>query len=267
MKRIIGGIVLMGVLAGAWNGLAAVVGEDVEYSAGDVTLKGYLAYDDEVDSPRPGVLVVPEWWGQDDFARSRAQQLAKDGYVALAVDMYGEGRVVETPQEAGELAGGIYADMTGVGQERFRAAYEFLQSQPNVNPDNIAAIGYCFGGSVVLRMARLSFPLKGVASFHGSLDAPEAATPGAVKARVLVLTGEADPMVPAAQVENFEAEMRAAQADFAVVRYPGATHSFTNPKATERGKTFGLPIAYDEAAATDSWQKTLDFLKEVFAGN
>lgn len=267
MKRIIGGIVLMGVLAGAWNVSAAVVGQDVEYSVGDVTLKGYLVFDDEVDFPRPGVLVVPEWWGQDDFARSRARQLAKDGYVALAVDMYGEGRVVDTPQEAGELAGGIYADMPGVGQERFRAAYEFLQSQPNVNPDNIAAIGYCFGGSVVLRMVRLGLPLKGVASFHGNLEAPEPAAPGAVNARVLVLTGEADPMVPAEQVDAFEEEMTAAGADYHVVRYPGATHSFTNPKATERGKTFGLPIAYDEATATDSWQKTLDFLKEVFAGN
>ena len=239
-----------------------IKGTTVEYSAQNFVMKGYLAYDENVKGRRPGVLVVPEWWGLNDYARRRARMLAELGYTALAVDMYGEGKVVATPDEAGKLASEAMKDFD-VTKARFMAAVDFLKGQPTVDPSRIAAIGYCFGGGIVLNMARQGVDLKGVASFHGSLTAVKPAQPGSVRAKVLVLSGGADKFITPEQIEAFKQEMKAAGADFQFISYPGALHSFTNPEATELGKKFNMPIAYNAKADKESWNEMKGFLSTV----
>ncbi len=241
---------------------AAVQGREVEYEVGDTTLKGYLAYDDAHTGRRPAILVVHEWWGHDEHARESARRLAEAGYVGFALDMYGEGKQAHHPEDAGKFAGEVYSDMQGM-RARFAAAREYLEQQAVVDPARLGAIGYCFGGGVVLEMARAGEDLRGVVSFHGSLDTPAAATPGAVTAHVLVLTGGADPFVPKEQVETFEREMDAAGSKYRIISYPGVKHSFTNPQATENGKKFNLPLEYNAAAAKQSWSEALAFFERV----
>jgi dienelactone hydrolase len=243
---------------------AAVQGREVSYEAEGTTLKGYLAYDDAIKGKRPGVLVVHEWWGQNDYARKRARMLAELGYTALAVDMYGNGKVVDNPDDAGKLSGEVYKNMP-MAKARFEAAMQLLRQQETVKANELAAFGYCFGGGIALSMARMGEDLKGVASFHGGLDTNSPAQPGKIKARIISFSGEADPMIGADKVAAFRKEMDAAGADYRVVTYPGAKHAFTNPAADELGKKFNLPIAYDAAADKDSWQQATVFLREVFA--
>jgi dienelactone hydrolase len=252
------------VLCAAFHSEAAVVGEPVEYTAGDVTLKGYLAYDDAADGPRPGILVVHEWWGHNEYARRRARMLAEMGYTALAVDMYGDGKVAGHPDDAGKFAGEVKKNM-GSARGRFEAALRLLQAHATTDAGRTAAIGYCFGGGVVLQMAREGVDLDAVVSFHGSLSTDQSAAPGAVKARVLVCHGAADAFVPQAEIEAFKAEMAAAGADMKFVAYPGAKHSFTNPEADTVAEQFGLNIAYHPEADQQSWQDMQAFLKDVFA--
>jgi dienelactone hydrolase len=242
---------------------AAVVGREVRYQAGDTTLRGYLAYDDAIEGMRPGVLVVHEWWGLNAYARKRADMLAKLGYTALAVDMYGEGKTADHPDDAGKFAAAVSKNLP-LMKARFIAALEYLDDQPTVNPDKIAAIGYCFGGGVVLQMARAGVDLDGVASFHGSLGGGTALPPGTIKARILVANGADDPFTTPEQIAAFKAEMDAAGADYTFINYPGAKHSFTNPDADEYGKRFNMPLAYDAEADAASWQALQDFLREVF---
>lgn len=242
-----------------------ISGKTVEYSAQGVVMKGYLAYDENIKGKHPGVLVVPEWWGLNDYARKRARMLAELGYIALAVDMYGDGKVVTTPDEAGKLSSEVMKNFD-VGKARFLAAMDFLKQQPMVDPNKIAAIGYCFGGGVVLNMARQGVDLKGVASFHGGLTAVKPAQPGGVKAKILVLHGGADKFITPEQIEAFKQEMKSASADFQFISYPGATHSFTNPEATELGKKFNMPIAYNADADKKSWSELKEFLKKIFKG-
>ena len=241
---------------------AAVVGEEVSYQAGDTTLKGYLARDTAMQGKRPGILVVHEWWGHNEYARERARQLAELGYVALAVDMYGDGKTADYPDDAGKFASAVRSNLP-LMQARFEAAHAFLNSQPDVNPEQNAAIGYCFGGGVVLAMARSGADLDGVVSFHGSL-AGGAVAPAAIKARILVANGADDPFVTAEQIAAFKAEMDAAGADYTFINYPGAKHSFTNPDADAFGEKFGLPLAYNAAADADSWAEMQAFLQSVF---
>jgi dienelactone hydrolase len=215
----------------------------VEYRAQGVVMKGYLFYDEAIKGKRPGVLVIPEWWGLNDYARKRARMMAELGYTALAVDMYGDGKQATTPDEAGKLSGEVMKNFDTAGAARFTAAFDFLKQQPTVDPSRIAAIGYCFGGSVVLNMAGQGADLRGVVSFHGGLGSVRPAQAGQVKAKVLVLTGATDNFVPPEQVETYKQQMKAAGADFRVVAYPGATHSFTNPDADALGKKFNMPIA------------------------
>ena len=243
---------------------AAVVGKEVSYQSGDTLLKGYLAYDDAIQGKRPGILVVHEWWGQNAYARHRADMLAKLGYTALAVDMYGEGKIAGHPDEAGKFASAVRKNLP-LMKARFLAAREFLNAQPNVDPDKNAAIGYCFGGSVVLEMAIEGVDLAGVASFHGSLGGLSTPAEGAVKARVLVANGADDPFTTAEQIAAFKTMMDAAGADYTFINYPGAKHSFTNPGADELGKKFNLPLAYNAAADKASWQALKQFLTEVFS--
>ena len=243
---------------------AKTKGETVEYTSNGTTLKGYLAYDDSIEGKRPGVLVVHEWWGLDDYAKKRADMLAGLGYTALALDMFGKGKTADHPSDAQKFTSETMSNMA-VAEGRFDAALEFLKKQPTVDPDEIAAIGYCFGGGVLLHMARTGVDLDGIASFHGSLASKQKASPGRIKAKILVLTGADDPYIKPEQVEEFRKEMDAAGADYEVIVYPGATHSFTNPAADEVGKKFNLPVAYNEKADKESWAEMEEFLKEVFS--
>jgi dienelactone hydrolase len=211
------------------------------------------------------VLVVHEWWGQNEYARKRARMLAALGYTALAVDMYGNGKVVDNPDDAGRLAGEVYKNMP-MAKARFEAAMQLLRKQPTVQADELAAYGYCFGGGIALNMARMGEDLKGVASFHGGLGTGSPAQPGMIKARIISFSGDADPSIPADKVAAFKQEMEHAGADYRVVIYPGAKHAFTNPDADVMGKKFNLPIAYNAKADKDSWQQATMFLREVFAG-
>jgi dienelactone hydrolase len=242
---------------------AAVVAKTIEYEANGTRLRGYLAYDDRFAGRRPGVLVVHEWWGLNDYVRGRARQLAELGYTALALDMYGEGREAAHPDQASALASEVNRRRTEA-EARFRAGLELLKQQPTADPARVAAIGYCFGGGIVLDMAREGFDLQGVVSFHGTLASPIKARPGAVKARILVLRGEDDPFVPQKDVEAFEKEMKEAKADYRIVAYPRARHAFTNPAADRLGREFNLPLAYDAAADKASWNEMERFFVQVF---
>jgi dienelactone hydrolase len=243
---------------------AAVKGEEVQYKAGDTVLKGYLAYDDAVKGKRPGVLVVHEWWGHNEYARMRARMLAELGYTALAVDMYGDGKQATHPDDAGKFSGEVKKNMP-MAKARFDAARNLLKKHATVDGKRLAAIGYCFGGGIVLEMARAGEPLKGVVSFHGSLNTDHPAKAGKMKVRMLVLTGEADPFVPPEQVEAFKKEMNAAKASYKVIAYPGAKHAFTNKEADQYGQKFNLPLAYNAEADHKSWAEMQAFLKEIFA--
>ncbi len=266
MKKLILGLTLiLSVFGVVGLGYAEprIVGKAVEYSAQGVVMKGYLAYDARIKGKRPGVLVVPEWWGLNDYARRRTRMLAELGYTALAVDMYGDGKVATTPDEAGKLSSYLMKNLD-VAKARFLAAMDFLKQQPSVDSNRIAAIGYCFGGGVVLNMAMQGADLKGVVSFHGDLAGVKPPQPGSVKAKILVLHGGADKIVTPEQVEAFKQEMKAAGVNFRFISYPGAMHSFTNPEATELGKKFNLPIAYNAQADKKSWEEMKEFLKKVF---
>lgn len=243
--------------------LAAIVGKDVQYPAGDSVMRGYLAYDDSIKGKRAGVLVVPEWWGVNDYGRKRARMLAEQGYIALVVDMYGQGQTASNPKDAGALAGGVNKNPQ-VALARFQAAERFLNKQTNVRKGELAALGYCFGGGVVLNMARLGEPLKAVVSYHGVLASDIAVKPGDIKAKLRVFNGAADPIVPPAQVESFKTDMDNAKVDYVLVDYPDVKHTFTNREADSYAAQFGLPLKYDVNADSDSWTKTLEFLKATF---
>ena len=267
MKKLLFGI--MGVVsvlfvAGLVNAAPKIKGEPVEYTVGSTVLKGYLAYDENVTGKRPGVLVVHEWWGHNEYARERARMLAKLGYTALAVDMYGDGKQAMHPDEAGKFSSEVMKHFNEDGKARFLAAEEFLKKQPTVDPANIAAIGYCFGGGVILNMARQGVDLKGVASFHGSLAAVKPAEVGAIKAKIRVYHGGDDKFTTPEAIEAFKKEMTDAKADFKFISYPGAVHSFTNPDATKLGLKYKLPLAYNPKADRESWADMTAFLKEIF---
>lgn len=242
---------------------AAVVGEEIEYDVDGVKLTGYLAYDDAVEGARPGVLIVHEWWGHNDYVRMRADMLAGMGYTALALDMYGDGKSTTHPEDAQKFMMEVFNNMEA-GKKRFVAAREILESHATSDAEKTAAIGYCFGGNIVLQMARSGMDLDGVASFHGNLSTQNPAQPGAVKAPMLVMHGADDPFVPAEQVDAFKSEMEAAGADMTFIAYPGAVHAFTNPGADELGKANNLPLAYNEEADRESWAELEKFLGKVF---
>ena len=246
------------------SAFAMVSTREVEYRSGETVLKGYLADNPALKGNRPAVLVVHEWWGLNDYARKRARDLAELGYVAFAVDMFGDGKTAQHPDDAGKFAGEVMKNKH-VAEARFNAALEYIKKQSAVDPKRIAAIGYCFGGGVVLHMARQGADLKGVVSFHGSLATDTPAQQGAVKARILVFNGEADKMVPPEQVAAFKEEMTKAGASFRYVGFPGVMHSFTNPDADKYAARFKLPLAYNSNADQTSWAETKKFLQSVFS--
>lgn len=242
---------------------AKVEGKEVVYNIGEARFKGYLAWDDAGKGKVPGVLVVHEWWGHNDYARMRARMLAELGYVALAVDMYGNGTQAQHPDEAGMFATMVNKNKE-LGVARFNAAVALLKAQPQTDPTRLAAIGYCFGGGVVLHLARVGTELKGVASFHGSLATDTPAT-GTLKTRLFVANGAADSFVPAEQIGAFMSEMAKVGADLRFFNYAGAKHSFTNPAADDYAKRFNMPLAYDADADRRSWNELKHFLAEIFA--
>ena len=254
------GLAMAAVLLSQSPGNADVKTRELEYRQGETVLQGFIAWDDAVRGKRPGVLVVHEWWGHNVHARHQARRLAEAGYIGFALDMFGKGKVATHPQDAQAFVNEVTKD-PAVLAARFNAALEQLKRDPHVDTTRLAAMGYCFGGAVVLDMARAGAPLAAVVTFHGALATKAPAQPGKVKARVLVLTGGADPFVPPEQVEAFKREMQAAGVRVEVISYPGAKHGFTNPDAGQYGMA---QLAYDAEADRQSWAAMLKLFKEVF---
>jgi dienelactone hydrolase len=234
--------------------------QSIEYEDGNVTLRGFMAFDDASSHQRPGVLVMPEAFGLGTHATQRAERLASLGYVALAGDPYGNGLEITDLQEAITRASALRADPARFRQ-RARVALGTLASLPQVDASRLAAIGYCLGGTFALELARDGVPLRGVVSFHGGLETPRPAVAGQVKAKILVCTGADDPFVPVAQVNALAEEMTTAQADWQIICYGGTVHSFTNPDADR----VGVPgIAYNRLADERSWKAMAVFFEEIF---
>lgn len=239
---------------------AALKHETLTYQYGGETFRGALVYDDAIPGKRPGVLVVHEWMGLVPLTRQKAEEVAKLGYVALAADMYGEGRTAKNTQEAALWAGALRQDRA-LMRARANAALEALGRHARVDGQRLAVMGYCFGGGVALELARSGAPLRGAVSFHGNLDTPHPADARNIKGQVLVLHGADDPHVSAEQVAAFESEMRNAKVDWQLNAYGGAVHSFTNPQA---GNDPSKGSAYNEKADKRSWEALTSFLKRIF---
>ena len=240
---------------------AAIETRSVEYRQGNTRLVRYLAFPKDVKGPLPGILVVHEWMGLNDYAKHRADQLAELGYIAFAADIYGDGKIAANREEAGKLAGS-YKNDRPLLRARVAAGLATLKAQPGVAGDKIAAIGYCFGGTTVLELARSGADIAGVVSFHGGLDTPTPQDAKNIRAKVLALHGADDPYVPADQVAAFENEMRQAGVDWQLIVYGGAVHGFTNPaNGTDNSKG----AAYNALADARSWVAMQQFFNELFA--
>jgi dienelactone hydrolase len=236
--------------------------ETVTFKQDTGTYKGYVVYDEKKQRKRPGILVLPEWWGMEDYAKGRAKQLAQLGYVAMAVDPYGNGKVAQNPQEAQSLAGPYYQNPQ-LAKQRIDAAIAELKTIAVTDTANIGAIGYCFGGYVVLNAAKLGSGLKAVVSFHGNLGGVSP-NKDLLKAKVLVCQGGADQFVGENEQQAFRKSMDSIKANYQFIVYPDATHAFTNPASTEIGKKFNLPIKYNSAGDSASWRDMRKFFKESF---
>jgi dienelactone hydrolase len=247
--------------------MAKIVTKPIAYEHEGVKLEGYLAYDDAKASPTskaPGVLVIPEWWGLNEYPKSRAEQLAKLGYVAFAADMYGAGVVTSDPKKAGELAGQFYGKP--LMADRAKAGLDQLLNSGLVDRSRVAAIGYCFGGATVQALAWSGAPLAGIVSFHGSLIAPSAEAAARNKAKILICHGAIDPFEKKEDIDAFKKALDDAKLDYQFIAYAGAIHAFTNPRADEVAKASGLKgIGYNAAADRRSWQHMRDFFAEIFA--
>jgi len=236
---------------------------EVNAKVGDQEFTGYLAYDDTISGKRPGVLVMHEWWGHDDYARKRARMLAGLGYTAFALDMYGTGKHADHPDDAKAMMTSVVSNMPEA-KKRFQAAHKILMDHKTVASNKTAAIGYCMGGGLALGMGRAGEDLDGIIVLHGSLGTKTPAKKGQIKARVLVMTGGADPFVPAEQVQAFKNEMDDAGVQYEIKVYPEAKHSFSVQGSEVTGKKFNMPMAYNKAADEDSWQRIQAFLKGIF---
>ncbi|NOY71405.1 MAG: dienelactone hydrolase family protein [Gammaproteobacteria bacterium] len=264
MKKIM--VSIIGLTFFSLQAYAAVQTKEIKYTFGETEFTGFLAFDDAVSGKRPGILVAHEWWGHDDNSRKRATQLAKLGYTAFALDMYGTGQLAQHPDDAKKFMQAAVGSLPQA-ETRFKAAYEILKKEKTVNPEKIAAIGYCLGGGLVMHMARTGIiPLNGVVSFHGSFAfaTQTPSQPGQTKTKVLAFTGADDPFVPIESVQAFVKSMTEAGVDYELKSYPGVQHGFTVEDSTEKGKKFSLPLAYDAAADKDSWQRMQVFFKEIF---
>jgi dienelactone hydrolase len=240
----------------------AIKYEDVSYGTDSVKLTGVVAYDSNAAAKLPVVLVIHEWWGLNDYVKGRVKQLAGLGYLAMAVDMYGDGKMGNNPDEAGKLAMPFYTN-PALAKSRFEAALTKIKTYSAADTTKIAAIGYCFGGSMVLNMAKIGEGLNGVVSFHGNL-AGLPADKNLLKAKVLVCHGADDQFVSADEVATFKKQMDSIGADYTFKQYAGATHAFSNPGATAMGQQFKIPIAYNAAADSASWNDMKDFFGKIF---
>lgn len=240
---------------------AAMHTESVTYTHEGATLVGYLAYDDSDQAPRPAVLIVPEYWGVNGYIKSRAEQVASLGYIVLAADIYGNGQVAKDPAEAKELSQKFLQGDRQFLVDRVDAGLQALLNNPLADKQKVAAMGYCFGGTAVLELARSGSPIDGAVGFHCRLDTPRPAEPGTVQARILVLEGAEDPFVPKSQIADFMDEMSNAQADWQMVLYGGAVHSFTNP---DSGSDPASGVAYNETVDRRSWEQLKLFFAEIF---
>jgi dienelactone hydrolase len=247
------------LLAVSFTAHAAIKEEAVTYKDGNTTLKGFLVYDDAKKGKRPGMVVVHEWWGITKHTRAEARRFAEQGYTAFVADMYGDAKSADNPKDASGLMKSLMGDPKAV-QSRFNAARARLAKHSSVNAKKIGASGYCMGGTVVLNMARSGAPLAGVAAFHPSLGGYK---PGdaKVKSKVLVLNGADDPFNKPEQIDAFKKDMEAAKVDYKFVNYPGAVHAFTNPEATEKGKQFNIPLAYNAEVDKKSKAEADQFFK------
>jgi dienelactone hydrolase len=253
---------IVAVTTVAVSATAEIVTRSIEYEHDGVTLEGYLAYDDSIEGRRPGVLVVHEWWGLNDFAKEQARWLAEMGYVAFSLDMYGKGVLTDDPARARELAAPFYGSDPSLVRSRARAGLEVLRRQDSVDRDRIAAIGFCFGGAVVLQLAYSGAEISGVVGFHGSLPVPERDEQVNIRAKVLVLHGAEDPHVPEQSIARFMNTMDRLEVDWQMIYYGHAVHSFTNRGADDlnmRG------VAFDENANRRSRQHMRTFFDELFA--
>lgn len=239
-----------------------IVSKKIKYKAGKVTLIGHIFYDENSSTKKPGIIVIHEWWGNNDYSKTRAKMLAELGYVAFAADMYGNGLVVDNPNDAQKEASLIYSNPT-ILKERFNAAYETLIKNNLVDSKHIAAIGYCFGGTVVLNAANMGIPLDAVVVFHGGLKGFKADSV-INKSHILVCNGAEDKFVTSEDITNFKKSMDKVGANYEFINYKGATHAFTNPSSTETGKKYNMPIAYNEKADIDSWNDMQKFFAKYF---
>lgn len=256
MKSILSAVAC--ALAASLPAFAEIKTAIVTYKEGDTELEGFVAYDDAVKGPRPGVLVVHDWGGLQDYAKMRTKQLAELGYTAFAADIYGKGIRPADPAESAKQAG-LYKGNLPLLRKRVTAGLETLKTQPGVDTKKLAAIGYCFGGTTVLELARSGAEIQGVVSFHGGLGTTLPAEAGKIPAKILVCHGADDPFVKPAEVDGFKAEMKKADAKMEFIAYPGAVHSFTRATA---GNDPSKGNAYNEAADKASWTA----MKEFFAG-
>ena len=231
------------------------------YTDGLAELKGYFVFDASVEGPRPGVLVVHEWWGQNEHARKQADRLAEAGYAAMALDMYGQGKTTDHPEDAARMSSIIRENAPNM-RRRFHAAMRQLREQPEVKADKLAAVGYCFGGAVVLDIARSGFDLAAVISMHGSLTPADVKARPGIKPRILVCHGSEDAFIPPEAIEAFKEEMEEAGANYEFLVLEGAQHSFTNPEADDLGIA---GLAYDAEADRISFEAMLKLLSEVFS--
>ena len=244
--------------------LAAIKEEPVTYKDGEATMKGFVVYDTAKQGKRPGIVMVHEWWGITKHVHDEARAFASQGYSVFIADMYGDARTADNPKDAGALSNSVMENAQMM-EARFNAARAQLAKQPTVDPTRIGAVGYCFGGAVVLNMARVGADLAGVAGFHASLGLnTPAPAPGTVKAKILVLNGADDPFVKKEQYAAFKADLDAAKADYKVIEYPGAVHAFTNPEATALGQKYNLPLRYDAKANEEAKAEAAKFFAAVF---
>ena len=256
MKTFLASLIVLTSLAA----VAAIHTETIEYRDGDTVFEGYLAYDDGITVSRPGVLVVHQWMGLTGYEKRRCEMLAQLGYTAFACDIYGKGVRPKDAAEAGAQAG-KYKNDRKLLRERVNAGLQVLRKQSSVDPGRIAAIGYCFGGTTVIELARSGTDIAGVVSFHGGLDSPNPADGKNIKCKVLALQGADDPFVPARDITAFEEEMRQAGVDWELTQYGGAVHSFTQPEA---GNDNSKGAAYNERADKRSWEDMKQFFSEIF---
>ena len=261
MKKIFAVIALLSFVSLA---NAEVKLEEIEYSHNDTKLTGYLAYDDSKSGKRPGVIVVHEWWGHNDHARNRAKMLAEAGYTALALDMYGSGKLTNHPKKAGELMNAAFSNWVN-SQARYNKALDILKRHKTVDATRIGSIGFCFGGAVSIKMAKGGADLKGIVGFHSALPMEPAITKNSMKAAVLIINGSEDGFLKPQKVAEFSEDMFKANVDFTYMNLKGVKHSYTNPQADEFAKKFNIAaLQYNKKADEHAWSAMLKFFERVF---